>query len=56
LKKQPNLVPVISIEGFKTETDERRGDGIHDLIEKPFIISISTHILGRFFDRNPGEF
>lgn len=30
LKKQKNLVPIISIEGYETDTDVRRGKGIYE--------------------------
>lgn len=30
LKKQRNVVPVISLEGYEEETDERRGKGVHE--------------------------
>jgi MoaA/NifB/PqqE/SkfB family radical SAM enzyme len=33
LKKQRNIVPVISIEGFEKETDERRGTGIYKHVQ-----------------------
>ena len=31
-----NITPSISVEGFETETDERRGDGVHSKILKAF--------------------
>lgn len=33
LKKQPNVIPIISIEGFERETDERRGSGTYTGIQ-----------------------
>ncbi len=30
LKQQRNVVPVISLEGYETDTDERRGEGVHE--------------------------
>jgi MoaA/NifB/PqqE/SkfB family radical SAM enzyme len=30
LKRQPNTVPVLSLEGTQVETDERRGRGVHE--------------------------
>ncbi len=30
LKKQKNMVPVVSIEGYESETDGRRGEGVYD--------------------------
>lgn len=35
-KKQRNLVPVISIEGYQEETDERRGKGVYEHIKQVF--------------------
>ncbi len=32
LKNQRNIVPVISLEGFRNETDDRRGTGVYDRI------------------------
>ena len=32
LKKQPNVVPVISLEGLEAQTDERRGQGMYEHI------------------------
>ena len=34
LDKQRNFVPVISLEGWQEETDERRGEGVYDRLEK----------------------
>jgi MoaA/NifB/PqqE/SkfB family radical SAM enzyme len=34
LKKQKNVVPVISMEGHENQTDERRGKGVHDAVQK----------------------
>ncbi|MBD3163887.1 radical SAM protein [Candidatus Woesearchaeota archaeon] len=36
LSELGNVTPAISVEGFKAETDERRGKGIHDNILKAF--------------------
>lgn len=33
LKKQPNTVPVLSLEGNQAETDERRGKGVHERLQ-----------------------
>jgi len=30
LRKQKNMVPVVSIEGYESETDGRRGEGVYD--------------------------
>jgi MoaA/NifB/PqqE/SkfB family radical SAM enzyme len=34
LKKQRNTVPVLSIEGTQTDTDERRGKGVHERLRQ----------------------
>ena len=34
LKKQKNVVPVISLEGYEEDTDMRRGKGVFDRLEK----------------------
>ncbi|HUX12185.1 MAG TPA: radical SAM protein [Spirochaetia bacterium] len=34
LKKQPNTIPVLSIEGNEAETDDRRGKGVHERLRK----------------------
>jgi len=34
LKKQKNVVPVISMEGYEHHTDGRRGQGVHDAVHK----------------------
>ncbi|MDD2889476.1 MAG: radical SAM protein [bacterium] len=34
LKKQKNVIPVISMEGFEENTNERRGDGVYENIQK----------------------
>lgn len=33
LKKQKNIVPVISLEGFREDTDMRRGQGVYDKLK-----------------------
>ncbi len=33
LKNQKNVIPVISIEGYETDTDSRRGAGVYDLLQ-----------------------
>ncbi len=33
LKRQPNTVPVLSVEGTRVETDERRGEGVHERLQ-----------------------
>lgn len=33
-KKQKNLLPVISIEGFRVETNHRRGEGVYEKIQE----------------------
>jgi MoaA/NifB/PqqE/SkfB family radical SAM enzyme len=33
LQRQPNTVPVLSIEGTRAETDGRRGSGVHERLE-----------------------
>ena len=43
LKKNRNLIPVISIEGNREQTDERRGQGIFDLLQ---------HKIGLLYSRN----
>jgi MoaA/NifB/PqqE/SkfB family radical SAM enzyme len=34
LKKQKNVVPVISLEGYEEDTDKRRGEGVFDHLQK----------------------
>ncbi|UCG54100.1 MAG: radical SAM protein, partial [Dehalococcoidia bacterium] len=34
LKKQRNFVPVISLEGYESDTDERRGKGVYERLQK----------------------
>jgi len=34
LKKQKNVVPVISMEGYEQHTDGRRGKGVHNAVQK----------------------
>ncbi len=34
LKKQKNLVPIISLEGYDCDTDERRGKGVYQNVKK----------------------
>jgi MoaA/NifB/PqqE/SkfB family radical SAM enzyme len=34
LKEQKNVVPVISLEGYKKDTDERRGKGVYDHLQR----------------------
>ncbi len=34
LARQPNTVPVLSIEGNQAETDDRRGKGVHERLER----------------------
>lgn len=34
LKRQKNVVPMVSLEGQATETDERRGEGVYEFIEE----------------------
>lgn len=36
LKKQPNVIPVISLEGWTSDTDTRRGKGVFNQTEKVF--------------------
>jgi MoaA/NifB/PqqE/SkfB family radical SAM enzyme len=45
LKAQPNVIPVLSIEGYQMETDERRGAGVFENLMK----SIKTLHSHRFF-------
>lgn len=45
-KKQKNVVPVISLEGQETETDDRRGEGIHYRLQN---IVTRIHREGIFF-------
>lgn len=52
LEKVGNVVPCISVEGYKDETDQRRGGGVHDSVLKamknlrekgvPFTISVTV--------------
>lgn len=32
LKKQKNLIPIISLEGYESDTDNRRGKGVHNIV------------------------
>ncbi len=34
LKKQKNVVPVISLEGYEKDTDERRGKGVYERLQR----------------------
>lgn len=34
LKKQKNVIPVLSLEGHQSETDTRRGDGVYAVLKK----------------------
>ena len=34
LKENKNIIPIISIEGYKAQTDARRGDGVYDRIQQ----------------------
>ena len=34
LASQPNTVPVLSLEGTRAQTDERRGKGVHEALER----------------------
>jgi MoaA/NifB/PqqE/SkfB family radical SAM enzyme len=34
MNKKRNVVPVISLEGYQTDTDERRGKGVYGLLQK----------------------
>jgi len=34
LATQPNTVPVLSLEGTRAQTDERRGQGVHEALER----------------------
>ena len=34
MKKQKNLVPIISLEGYQEDTDKRRGKGVYDNLQK----------------------
>jgi MoaA/NifB/PqqE/SkfB family radical SAM enzyme len=34
LTKQPNTVPVLSLEGTRAQTDARRGRGVHEVLER----------------------
>jgi len=34
LKRQKNVVPIISLEGYEKDTDERRGKGVHDALQR----------------------
>jgi MoaA/NifB/PqqE/SkfB family radical SAM enzyme len=36
IKKQKQIIPVISVEGFEKETDERRGSGVYEQLESVF--------------------
>ena len=34
IKERRNVVPLISLEGYQTDTDERRGKGVYELLQK----------------------
>ncbi len=34
LNQQKNVVPIISLEGYEEETDERRGKGVYDVLQR----------------------
>lgn len=34
MKQKRNIVPLISLEGYQTDTDERRGKGVYELIQE----------------------
>jgi MoaA/NifB/PqqE/SkfB family radical SAM enzyme len=34
MKEKRNVVPLISLEGYQTDTDERRGKGVYELLQK----------------------
>jgi MoaA/NifB/PqqE/SkfB family radical SAM enzyme len=34
LRKQKNLVPIISLEGYEKDTDDRRGKGVYEALQK----------------------
>ena len=42
LKKQRNLVPVISLEGYESDTDDRRGKGVYQRLQKA-VRKINSH-------------
>jgi len=58
LKKQKNVVPVISLEGYEEDTDMRRGKGVYERLEKiidglkknKIFYSISITITKQTFD------
>jgi MoaA/NifB/PqqE/SkfB family radical SAM enzyme len=37
IKEKRNVIPLISLEGYQTETDERRGKGVYELLQKAII-------------------
>lgn len=37
MKQRRNIVPLISLEGYQTDTDERRGKGVYELLQKTII-------------------
>jgi MoaA/NifB/PqqE/SkfB family radical SAM enzyme len=43
LEKQKNIIPILSIEGNRAETDSRRGDGVYESVKK---------IIGKTPDKN----
>jgi MoaA/NifB/PqqE/SkfB family radical SAM enzyme len=46
LKRQKNVVPMVSLEGQITETDERRGEGVYEFVEN---VIKKLHRNGIFF-------
>jgi MoaA/NifB/PqqE/SkfB family radical SAM enzyme len=63
LKKQKNVVPVISLEGYEEDTDMRRGKGVFDRLEKiinklkqnNIFYSVSITVTGQTFDSVTSE-
>lgn len=42
--KQKNLIPILSLEGFKNDTDDRRGTGVYERVKKIFIQMQKSHV------------
>lgn len=62
-KKQKNLIPIISLEGFRDDTDERRGAGVYEHVrniikrirEKGIFYGISLTVTSKNFDTITGD-
>ncbi len=44
IARQKNIVPVVSLEGYEADTDERRGEGVYGRLEKVITRLKASHI------------